>query len=151
MSVWKMKSNKCGTGSDELFEFDNPFLKVSLLPEFRQFGETLMGKNFPALDVLEKPDAYVISVDLPGVNKEDIDISSESGVLTIQGERKSNPEELENDVHRNERFFGKFSRRLDFGKYIDQKDISAKYTDGVLKITVKKRTNEEAHKVDIET
>jgi HSP20 family protein len=93
----------------------------------------------PAMDVKERDDAYVIKTEMPGVNKDDVSITLENGVLTITGESKSEKEEKEDErVLRQERRYGKFVRSLRLGTQIDEKGVKASYKDGVLELILPK-------------
>jgi HSP20 family protein len=93
----------------------------------------------PRLDVTEKEDAYVVAAELPGVKKEDIQVTVEDGVLTIGAETKSEHEEKEgNRVIRSERHYGRYERSLRLGHDITAKDVKAAYKDGILTLTLPK-------------
>ena len=104
--------------------------------------------NFsPDLDVAEEGNQYLMTLDVPGVNKEDVQVSYDNGVLTVQGERKTDSEEKNRSYYRIERSFGKFIRRINLGTGVDAQAIKANYKDGVLTITVPK--SEKAKPVEI--
>jgi len=90
----------------------------------------------PALDIEEKEGIYVVKADLPGVKKEDIHIELKNGTLTLRGERKGENEETEGTWHRVERTFGSFERRFRVPEGVTEKDIHAKYTNGVLELRI---------------
>ena len=107
----------------------------------RWFDEDWFTNDFdtnwtPALDVAEKEGTYVVKADLPGVKKKDIHIELKNHVLTLRGERRNEHEETENGYHRYERTFGSFERRFTVPEGVNEKDIHAKYTDGVLELTI---------------
>lgn len=105
--------------------------------------------NFmPSVDVSESDTQFEVSVELPGLKKEDINVDLEKGRLTISGERKSNKEEEGKNFHRIERQYGKFSRAFYLPESIDEESIIAKYEDGILNITINK--SEEKVKKQIE-
>src|SRR3970282_2759919 len=83
----------------------------------------------PRLDVVERDNEFVVKAEMPGIKKDDIEISLENGVLTIPAETTSETEEKEGDrVIRQERRYGKFLRSLRLGKEIDEKKAQASYT-----------------------
>ena len=90
----------------------------------------------PAIDVEEKDGAYLIKADLPGMKKNDIHVELKNGYLTLRGERKSEHEENKENYHRMERTYGTFQRTLRVPEGVTEKDIHAKYKDGVLELTV---------------
>ena len=119
-----------------------PFLPASALGR---------GNNqfLPALDVAEDNNSYTIKADLPGLKKEDVHLSFDNGVLTIEGERKSEEEKREKNYHRIERSYGKFVRSLNLGAQIASDKIQANYKDGVLTITAPKADESKRKAIDI--
>jgi len=110
-------------------------------------GEDLI----PALDVSEKDDAYVIKAELPGVQKEDIAVTLENGVLTISGESGSEKEEKEEGrVIRQERRYGRYVRSLRLGAQIDDKNVKASYKDGVLELILPKAEEVKPKKIAVD-
>jgi HSP20 family protein len=103
-----------------------------------------------AIDVVEEKEQYVLKADLPGINKEDIKVSVENGILTIEGERKTETEQKDKQVHRVERSYGRFVRSLDLGTNIDSNNIRANYKDGVLQLNVPKTEAAKPKSVDIQ-
>ncbi len=93
----------------------------------------------PPLDVYETKDVFVIVLDVPGVSGDKIDITFESGVLTVQGERKFHSGVSEDSFHRVERRFGRFSRRIGLPPgQLDPDGVTARVADGVLTVEVPK-------------
>ncbi|TDJ67654.1 MAG: Hsp20/alpha crystallin family protein [Proteobacteria bacterium] len=95
----------------------------------------------PAVDVSEDDNGYVVRAELPGVKKEDIDVTLEDGVLTISAETKSKSESEEKDgerVIRQERRYGKYSRSLRLGTQVDEGKVKASYKDGILQLVLPK-------------
>ncbi|MFN2475396.1 MAG: Hsp20/alpha crystallin family protein [Chthoniobacterales bacterium] len=91
----------------------------------------------PALDLYQTTDDVVAVVEIPGMRKEDIEISLHDGVLTIGGERKE--EHAERDkVTRTERFVGKFRRSISLPTRVDVNNVNAAYKDGILTVTLPK-------------
>ncbi|MCW8931512.1 MAG: Hsp20/alpha crystallin family protein [Gammaproteobacteria bacterium] len=105
----------------------------------------------PLADITETKDAFHVKAELPGVKKEDVDVSLSNGVLTLKGERKTEEETKDEKQHRIERFHGTFVRRFDLPDNIDQSAITANYVDGVLDLMIPKTTKKspETLKVDI--
>lgn len=93
----------------------------------------------PRIDIVEKEESFEITADLPGVRKEDISVQINSGNLTIEATTSRNEEQKEGDkVIRKERYEGKLMRSFYLGHNLKQEDISASFTDGVLKVEVPK-------------
>jgi HSP20 family protein len=124
-------------------EFFNPLLPV-MEKAFKNSSQF-----FPALDVSEERDSYTIKADLPGIKKEDVHVSFENGLLTIEGERKDQSEEKEKNYHRVERTYGRFVRSFNLGTGVDANKIQANYKDGVLEITIGKSERAKPKAIDI--
>jgi HSP20 family protein len=93
----------------------------------------------PAVDVSEDDNGYVVRAELPGVKKEDIDVTLEDGLLTISAETKTESEEKEGErVIRRERRYGKYSRSLRLGTQVDEGKVKANYKDGILELVLPK-------------
>ena len=90
----------------------------------------------PAIDVEEKDGNYLVRADLPGMQKKDIHVELKDGYLTLRGERKSEHEENKDNYHRIERTYGTFERSFRVPEGVTEKDIHAKYKDGVLELTI---------------
>ena len=102
----------------------------------RESGRT--SKWSPSLDVYDEKDQFVVTAELPGLTKEDINLSFEDGVLSISGERKQAKEIKEGETFRSERSFGKFQRSVTLPTAVDSSKISASYKDGILTVTLAK-------------
>lgn len=97
-------------------------------------------------DIYEKDDIYNVEVDIPGIKKEDIKIEFAKGTLTISAESKK--EEVDNSrkyLHRERKMYGKIQRSFYLGD-IDEENIKATFNDGILKIEVPKKHEEESKK-----
>jgi len=101
----------------------------------------------PSVDISETEKQFEISAQLPGMEKDDINIDLENGRLTISGERELKKEKDGKNYHRVETQFGKFSRSFYLPDSVDEDTIKANYKDGVLNITIDK--NEEKVKKQI--
>ena len=104
----------------------------------------------PDLDIIEEKDQYVLKADLPGIKKEDIKISVQDDILSIEGERQVESVTEESQVHRYERTFGRFTRSLNLGSKVDVAKIKANYKDGVLELFVPKSEEVKPRSVDIQ-
>ena len=102
----------------------------------------------PALDLYQNNDNVVAVVELPGMRKEDIDVSLHDGMLTIAGERQSSSSEGEN-AERTERFSGKFRRSVTLPTRVDASKVSASYKDGILTVTLPKAEEAKPKKVEV--
>lgn len=91
----------------------------------------------PSVDIEAQDDHYVITADIPGVKKNDISLSLENGVLTLSAQKvESKDEKKKGKLIRQERRTGSFARSFSVGSHIQENDISATFSDGVLTITV---------------
>ena len=103
----------------------------------------------PTVDVYEKEDRYVISAELPGLNKNEIKIDFNNNVLTISGEKKAEYKEEKDNFIRVERRFGKFERKFRIPEHVDSGKISAAYKDGILEISLPRREESKPRQVEI--
>lgn len=105
----------------------------------------------PAMDIREREDEYVVRTDLPGIKKEDIQITLENGVLTIAAETKSEKETKEDgQVLRQERRYGKYVRSLRMGTQVDGNRLKASYKDGVLELILPKAEEAKPRKITVD-
>lgn len=103
----------------------------------------------PAVDVREKNDALMFSVELPGLTKENIDITLENNILTIAGERKFEKETQGEEYHRLERSYGHFSRSFTLPSSVRTDKVDANFENGVLHISLPKQENAKPKKISI--
>ncbi len=96
------------------------------------------GSWMPAVDVAEEDNAYVVKVELPGVSKDDVKITLESNILTVQGEKKAEKEVNEKSYRRTERSYGSFQRSFTLPTIVKNDKIDAVFKDGILSITLPK-------------
>ena len=106
----------------------------------------------PALDVIERQDAYLLAVEMPGVDPASVDISFEQNVLTVRGTKPHGfdlPQDAEVRVYSAERVSGNFERSVRLPEYVDSENISAETRHGVLFLTVPKAQAARAKKIAI--
>jgi HSP20 family protein len=117
----------------------------------RNQTETTAGDEFeradwtPAADIYEIDTGYLIAMDLPGINREELEIDIDENRLLVRGTRAIS----ESKQHRSERPRGKFLRTFSVPGSVDQSKIGAEYKDGVLQIRLPKRTEQKPKKIDI--
>lgn len=92
----------------------------------------------PSADISETDTAYLIKAEIPGVKKEDVKVTIENGMLTIQGERKMEKEEKDKKFHRIERSYGSFMRSFRVPEDADESSVKAEFKDGMLNVTLGK-------------
>jgi HSP20 family protein len=120
--------------NDQLDDFFRGFFVRPV--EFGSNSETPSIK----VDVKAQDNSYLVHAEIPGVNKEDIHVSIDGSIVSISAERKQEQEVKEGErVLRTERYFGKVSRSFDLGADIDEAQANAKYTNGVLELTLPKK------------
>lgn len=109
------------------------------LPFWSNFGRQtqLFSGWTPALDLYQNNDNVVAMIELPGMRKDDIEISLHDGMLTISGERRTETNDGEK-AERSERYIGKFRRSITLPTRVDANKVSAKYKDGILTVTLPK-------------
>jgi len=103
----------------------------------------------PAMDLVETDDHLVLRADLPGVDRDDIEIEVKDGVLTVSGERKAQHEEKREGYHRVERSFGRFSRSLELPKGVEPDSVSASFDRGVLEVRMPKPAERKPTRIEI--
>jgi HSP20 family protein len=103
----------------------------------------------PALDVNQDKDHVYVKVELPGMRKEDINISLHEGMLTISGERKHEDEVKNGESFRSERFFGKFHRSVSLPTQVDNNNVKASYKDGLLVVTIPKAEEAKPKQIEV--
>lgn len=92
----------------------------------------------PTLDVHEDKDGYTVRAELPGTKREDIDVSIQDGAVIISGERKEEKVTEGTEVHRQERYYGKFSRAVTLPTAVANDKVKATYKDGILTVVLPK-------------
>jgi len=100
--------------------------------------EVAMAAFTPPVDIDEREKEYQISVELPGLKKEDIKLSVKDNMLVISGEKKQEKKVDEKNYHRVERIFGSFQRSFRLPDHVDQNGIAAEFKDGVLVLNLPK-------------
>ena len=126
--------------------FDD-FFNFPAFPEFRSVERPLYGKTAGMrTDVHERDDHYEIDIDLPGFRKDQISLELEKGYLTVKAVQDSDRQETDRQgrVIRQERYAGSMQRSFFVGEQITEEDVTAKFENGVLSLTVPK---EEARKL----
>ncbi|WP_288131837.1 Hsp20/alpha crystallin family protein [Microbulbifer sp.] len=135
---------------DKMLDFDE--IVEQFFSTGQEAGEARSGFHTPRVDINERKDHYEICAEMPGVRKEDLSVTLENGVLTVEAEmRRQVPENEEHRVLRQERRYGKFTRSFNLGKDVDEEDIDATFKDGVLTLTVPKAEPKKpaSHKIQI--
>ena len=103
----------------------------------------------PRINVEENDNEWLISAELPGVEKEDVKVNFQDSILTISGEKKFEKEDKNKNYHRIERSYGKFSRSLNINSAVLQDKIDASYKDGILNISLPKAEEAKPKLIDV--
>lgn len=104
----------------------------------------------PAVDIVEEKDRFILRADIPGVAREDIDVSMEDGILTIAGERQTQKHEEAEGVKRFERVSGKFYRRFTLPETAAAEGIAARSANGILEVTIPKQPAVQPRRITVE-
>jgi len=109
----------------------------------------LRGSWVPAVNILERQDAMVITADLPGLKAEDVEVTVEDGILSIRGERKLEETAEGENYHRVERIYGVFERTFTLPNSVNVDKIEARFSNGEMTLTLPKREESKPRSVKI--
>ncbi len=121
----------------------------SNLPRFFNDEGIARGAWSPNVDIFENKDQIVIEAELPGMNREDFDLSVENNVLTLYGERRFEKKDEGDNYHRVERSYGSFSRSFTLPQSVSAEGANAEFRNGVLRVSLPKREEVKARKIQI--
>jgi HSP20 family protein len=137
------------SAQDEMAQM-SPMLAHALgLHARQQQGSATATAWAPALDISERKDAYLVTVELPGVQADDLEITMEDGLLTIQGERHFADDSSEQQFHRVERRYGAFRRSITLPAHVMAEGIQASADNGVLQILVPKAEEAKPKRIQV--
>jgi HSP20 family protein len=143
LSTWQNLEQLSGLRDEIERLFESP------LTELARASQLFSGWT-PALDVHEEKDDIVVRVELPGMKKEDIELSLHDGSLSISGERKSEKKFEDTEVYRAERFVGRFQRTVALPAPVAADRVKAQYKDGVLTVTLPKTEEAKPKQIDVQ-
>ncbi len=103
----------------------------------------------PALDVFEDKDNFVVKAELPGMKREEIEVTLHDGSLSISGERKSETKDENAEVYRAERYVGRFQRTVTLPATVASDKVNAQYKDGVLTVTLPKTEEAKPKQINV--
>ena len=126
---------------DRLFE--------SPLEELTRSSQQFLSGWLPTLDLYEDRDRLVLKAEIPGMRKEDIEISLHGEVLTLSGERKEDDAFDKAETYRAERFLGKFQRTITLPMTVDPSKVQASYKDGILTVTLPKAEEAKPKQIEV--
>jgi HSP20 family protein len=104
----------------------------------------------PLVDIAEDDKEYLIKMELPEVQKNDVKVTVENGTLTISGERKTEKEEKNRKFHRVERFYGRFERNFSVPDDAEPKDVKAEFKDGMLRVHLGKSEKARPKQIEVQ-
>jgi HSP20 family protein len=137
----------------ELEEMSDRLNRVFTRPAVRTNGggkeQLTVADWMPIVDISETEGEYLIKAELPEVKKEDVKVTVENSVLTIQGERRQEKEENGRKFHRVERSYGSFLRSFTLPESIDESGVKAEYKDGILNLHLPKSERVKPKAIDV--
>lgn len=104
----------------------------------------------PAVDIRDSKDSIVVKADIPGINREDIDVTIQDDILIIKGEKRVDKEEKEENYLRTERVYGSFSRAIQLSSPVENERVKATYKDGVLELVLPKKAEAKPKQLKID-
>lgn len=140
---------------DPWFTFQNEMKSLfdRFSDEWNETGSSLISTSefIPKIDLQEKDNAYLVTVEVPGMTEKDININLDENVLTLEGEKRAETKEEGKDFRRSEIKYGKFYRQIPLRGEVDDNKVEAIYKNGVLKITLGKKegASRKAKKIEI--
>jgi HSP20 family protein len=136
------------TRYDPFNELDDVFKGLFVRP--MRFDLDLAPQMKMKIDVTKADDTYTVKADIPGVKKDDIQVSVDGNEVTISGEIKKETEEKKGEeVLRSERYYGKISRSFTLPHDVDESKVAAKYADGVLNLTLPMKAASKSKKITV--
>lgn len=117
----------------------------------RAFGEEGIARGAwnPSVDIYENKDHIVLEAELPGMKREDFDLSIENNVITLRGERRFEKQDEGDNYHRVERSYGSFTRSFTLPQTVQADSVAAEYRNGVLRVKMPKREEVKARRIEI--
>ena len=136
----------------EMEEMRNEMSRMFGFPFGRGDADGFFGSLWsPAVDIVQEGDHFLVRADLPGMKKDEIEITLNGDTLTISGEKKRESEAKDDGYYRSERYYGKFSRSLVRPSTVDANKIEASYKDGVLSLTIPKSEEARPKQIKIQS
>lgn len=121
-----------------------------IMDEFFNDAVTSRKNSFaPSIDISETDKQYIIDVEVPGIDKKDIELNIDNNMLTISGERSFNKEEEGKQYHRVESHYGTFNRSFRLPDNVESDSVKAAYNNGILNITVDKSEDKLKKQIEI--
>src|ERR671927_782159 len=117
----------------------------------RAFGDESFARGAwtPNVDIFENKDEIVLEAELPGMNREDFELTIENNVLTLRGERRFEKKDEADSYHRVERAYGSFTRSFTLPQTVSAEGATAEYNNGVLRVTLPKKEETKARRIQV--
>ncbi len=154
--VDKVRSGQIVTPFDEMEQMLDKYFSQGWMrpfrmdwPEFAHLKPPFEGKT-PSVDIIERDAEIVVKAELPGVDKDDIDISVTERSVSIKGSTSHEEKEEKGDYYRSEISRGSFARSLPLPAEVDESKARASFKDGILELTLPKKTKSRRQKINIE-
>ena len=135
----------------ELFALQNEMnrLFTGAFPQRGSQEEIRHGAWNPSVDIYESKDQLILEAELPGMSREDVEVSIENNVITLKGERKFEKKAENDNYHRVERGYGSFTRSFTLPQTVTAEGATADFSNGVLRVSLPKREEIKARKIEI--
>src|SRR5690349_1360495 len=124
-------------------------LFTGVVPASFNREEMTHGAWAPSVDIYEDKDRLILEAELPGMNRDDFDISVENNVITLRGDRKFEKKTDGDNYHRVERSYGSFTRSFTLPQTVTAEGASADFENGVLRVSLPKRAETKARKIEV--
>lgn len=120
----------------------NNFFQPRMTRWFEDFfdgdEDSVVSRWHPAVDIEESDNEFTLTAELPGMTKDDIELTIKDKLLTLKGEKKTLTEKKDNEVYLSERCFGSFQRSFNLSNQVDGSKVKAEFKDGILTIHIPK-------------
>lgn len=116
------------------------------------FAGPLWGEStqwIPAVELTEQDGEYLLTAEVPGIDKGDVDVSVDDNMLTLRGEKKSETEETKGRTHYRERRYGSFERSFSLPRNVDPSKIKAEFENGIVKVHLPKGAEAKARHIEL--
>lgn len=155
ITLWKDEKNPMrllDNFKKEMDQWFGDFFRNDDIMKTEGFFDDAGLTRYPAVDIEERDNAYIVRAEIPGMQKEDINVDYHDGYLTIKGEKKFEHEEKKKNFHRIERSYGSFRRSVAIPEEIAEEDIKGEYKNGVLelKLPIREPAKRKVKKIAIE-
>jgi len=140
LTHWQRPGTACWHPSDQTESLRDELDRLFALPAHGWFRDSSGHSDgwIPAMDLCEDKERFLVKAELPGMKKEDIVMSLHDGVLTLSGQRKQDEKAEKTEIHRSERFYGRFERKVSLPAAVDAEKVQATYQDGILTVILPK-------------